>query len=171
MIETARTSARTEGWPLTREAFDALALEIDRLVADLAAAPGLRATDPAALEERGSTALDGVPVPLPIDFARAQRRLEALAAIREAASVVDDPGVAAAGRRVTLSSDDEGIDAARDAMEQTYSLVLPGDGDPALGWVSMTSPLGAALLGRRAGERVSVHAPAGEWTATILAVE
>jgi transcription elongation factor GreA len=38
------------------------------------------------------------------------------------------------------------------------------------GTVSPTSPLGAALLGRRAGETVEVSAPRGSWTATIVEV-
>jgi transcription elongation factor GreA len=35
------------------------------------------------------------------------------------------------------------------------------------GTVSPTSPLGAALLGKRLGETVEVQAPKGAWTATI----
>jgi transcription elongation GreA/GreB family factor len=36
------------------------------------------------------------------------------------------------------------------------------------GTVSPSSPLGAALLGRRAGETVDVAAPRGAWKATIV---
>jgi transcription elongation GreA/GreB family factor len=35
------------------------------------------------------------------------------------------------------------------------------------GTVSPTSPLGAALLGRKLGETVDVEAPRGAWQATI----
>jgi transcription elongation factor GreA len=38
------------------------------------------------------------------------------------------------------------------------------------GTVSPTSPLGAALLGRKAGETVDVQAPRGAWQATILEI-
>ncbi|HZQ04055.1 MAG TPA: transcription elongation factor GreA [Gaiellaceae bacterium] len=38
------------------------------------------------------------------------------------------------------------------------------------GTVSPTSPLGAALLGRRPGETVEVAAPRGAWHATIRAI-
>ena len=38
------------------------------------------------------------------------------------------------------------------------------------GTVSPSSPLGAALLGRRAGETVEVQAPRGSWTATIVEI-
>jgi len=38
------------------------------------------------------------------------------------------------------------------------------------GTVSPTSPLGAALLGRKSGETVDVAAPRGAWRATIRAI-
>ncbi len=38
------------------------------------------------------------------------------------------------------------------------------------GTVSPTSPLGSALLGRRAGETVDVQAPRGAWRATIRSI-
>jgi transcription elongation GreA/GreB family factor len=42
---------------------------------------------------------------------------------------------------------------------------LGGDGT-----VSPKSPLGAALMGRRAGETVEVQAPRGAWTATLVEI-
>ena len=38
------------------------------------------------------------------------------------------------------------------------------------GTVSPTSPLGAALLGKKVGETVEVQAPKGAWTATIKSI-
>ena len=38
------------------------------------------------------------------------------------------------------------------------------------GTVSPTSPLGAALLGHKAGETVDVQAPRGSWQATIVEI-
>jgi transcription elongation factor GreA len=38
------------------------------------------------------------------------------------------------------------------------------------GTVSPTSPLGAALLGKKLGETVEVQAPKGAWTATIKSI-
>jgi transcription elongation GreA/GreB family factor len=37
--------------------------------------------------------------------------------------------------------------------------------------ISLTSPLGAALLGARVGDEVVVQAPVGNWTCRILAVD
>jgi transcription elongation factor GreA len=50
-------------------------------------------------------------------------------------------------------------------------MVPPGTGDPRAGRISPDSPLGVALLGRRAGEDVEVQAPAGSWRATVVAVD
>lgn len=94
--------------------------------------------------------------------ARLAERLEAMRSTLERAQVVDEPGVAAIGRRVTLECGGE--------QPETYALVLPGDGDPDRGWISIDSPLGAALAGRRAGDRIMVEAPAGSWTARVAGV-
>jgi transcription elongation GreA/GreB family factor len=121
----------------------------------------------AELERIGSAApaLDAgadevAPVPLPA--VRLRRRLLALRSALDAAVLERDPGVAAVGRRVTIAADD--------GTGGTFSLVLPGDGDPARGWVSVDAPLGAALAGRRAGERALVDAPAGGWVVSVLEV-
>jgi transcription elongation factor GreA len=44
---------------------------------------------------------------------------------------------------------------------ETYHLVGPTEADPGNGKISHESPIGAALLGRRAGDVVAVEAPAG----------
>ncbi|MDQ2689617.1 MAG: GreA/GreB family elongation factor [Chloroflexota bacterium] len=37
--------------------------------------------------------------------------------------------------------------------------------------MSADSPVGAALLGRRVGDAVTIRAPSGAWTATITKIE
>jgi transcription elongation GreA/GreB family factor len=59
----------------------------------------------------------------------------------------------------------------RDGATSTYALVIPGEGDPRGGLISVDSPVGTALLGRRVGEAVTIQAPAGSWTATISRIE
>jgi transcription elongation factor GreA len=56
----------------------------------------------------------------------------------------------------------------RDAAGETMTLELSSLGGE--GTVSPSSPLGAALMGRRAGETVEVQAPRGAWTATIVEI-
>lgn len=54
--------------------------------------------------------------------------------------------------------------------EADLSLVGPEDADPFAGLVSSASPLGQALLGRSAGDRVSVRAPGGVREVTVVAI-
>jgi len=52
----------------------------------------------------------------------------------------------------------------------TYHLVGAVEADPVAGNISVESPVGRALVGKRAGERVSVEVPAGTVELTIKAV-
>ena len=134
-------------WPLTSEARDHLVGELARLRADVAGMAG------EGLEE-------GV---LRLPIAMAARRLEILTGVLERSLVVDDLACAAIGRR-TIVRDADGV-----AM--TFRIVLPGDGDPDMGWISADSPLGSAVLGASAGDVVEVPAPAGRWWVTVVAVD
>ena len=53
----------------------------------------------------------------------------------------------------------------------TFHLVGAVEADPLHGRLSVTSPLGQALLGRQVGERIRVHAPGGLRDYQILAIE
>jgi transcription elongation GreA/GreB family factor len=46
--------------------------------------------------------------------------------------------------------------------EQRYQLVGEDEADPAAGLISWTSPVGGALIGRRAGDRVEISGRAAE---------
>ena len=58
-----------------------------------------------------------------------------------------------------------------DGSRVTYALVAPGEGAPSQGRISADSPLGAAILGRRAGDTVEIDAPAGRRRVTVECVE
>jgi transcription elongation factor GreA len=45
--------------------------------------------------------------------------------------------------------------------EFIYELVMPEDADPDRGMISVASPIGRALVGREAGDEVTVPTPAG----------
>ncbi len=62
--------------------------------------------------------------------------------------------VARIGSSIALRRD------GREAIER-YTLVGPAEGDPRRSRISSASPLGAALVGRRAGETVRVAMPGG----------
>jgi transcription elongation factor GreB len=57
-----------------------------------------------------------------------------------------------------------------DGEERTYRLVGPDELDVARGRVSVEAPLGRALLGRREGDTVLVHRPAGPAEVTVVEV-
>ena len=143
-----RPPSANRRWPMTREAWSALADELGELRADVAVLSGKPAPE------------DGI-VHLPAF--KAARRLELLSSVFHASEKVHDPDRAVIGRRVTLLEED--------GDSTTYALVFPGDGDPGQGWISADSPLGTAVMGCGPGERVEVIAPAGRWLVTVLAVE
>ena len=66
------------------------------------------------------------------------------------------------GSLVTVQTDSE--------PPETYRIVGAAEADPRNGRISNESPLGAALLGRRVGDRVCVTTPAGVTEFKILQV-
>lgn len=57
-----------------------------------------------------------------------------------------------------------------DGEQEEYVIVDHFEADPRLGRISQTSPVGRALLGRRAGDQVTVQTPAGERQLTVVEV-
>jgi transcription elongation factor GreA len=82
-------------------------------------------------------------------------RIQAIEAILRNAHVVDDATVheVIIGSTVVLERDGESIE---------YRIVGSSEANPAEGRISYVSPIGRALLGRRAGDDVVVKAPAGD---------
>lgn len=146
--------ART--WPMTPEALGALEADAARLAAQTIASDGYVTGH-----------LDGeADSPRFVPNILGQQLLRQLTNAREvlaSAVVVNDPAVAVIGRRVTL--------VEPDGAASTYVLGTPGDGDLRNRRVSVDSPVGSAILGRRVGERVTVVAPAGSWTASVARIE
>lgn len=85
--------------------------------------------------------------------------------LRHAQIIAKTPtdGVVKLGSRVALT-DDEG-------SEQTWTLVGPAEANTAHRKISTDSPVGSALLGKRAGDTIVVHAPGGDITYVIQQVE
>ena len=73
-----------------------------------------------------------------------------------------DDGVARPGCTVTFR-DEDGLDA--------YTLVGPAEANARAGRISITSPVGSALLDRRVGDVVEVPTPSGIRRLTIERVE
>ncbi|MHB8571588.1 MAG: transcription elongation factor GreA [Candidatus Dormibacteria bacterium] len=55
--------------------------------------------------------------------------------------------------------------------EFTYKVVGSAEADPTQGRISLESPVGRALMGRKAGEEVTVKVPDGESKVKILKVD
>jgi transcription elongation factor GreA len=89
-----------------------------------------------------------------------ERRIRILRARLDTAVVVEATG----SETVTVGSHVIVEDESGETMELEISSV-GGEGT-----VSPTSPLGAALLGHKAGETVDVQAPRGSWQATIVEI-
>ena len=128
-------------WPITRLASRLLSAEAARLAGD--------ATSPA----RGP----GQP-----SNADARARLDRIRLVLADAELVEDTRRVAIGHRVTIGD--------ADGTLATFALVLPGDGDPALGYLGADAPVAAALIGRSRGDVVEGIAPAGARAVRIVEV-
>jgi transcription elongation factor GreA len=58
-----------------------------------------------------------------------------------------------------------------EGYESCWTIVAPAEANTRQGKISDESPIGAAIIGKRVGERVSVSAPAGVIEYTILKIE
>ena len=54
--------------------------------------------------------------------------------------------------------------------EKTFAIVGSEEADSISGKISNESPLGQALLGKKKGDKITVHAPKGEMEYTVVAI-
>ncbi len=87
------------------------------------------------------------------------KRLDEVTIVAEAPS---DPSRAFFGAWVTLEDED--------GEEVTYRIVGPDESSVERGWISMEAPVAKALLGKRAGDEVTVRVPKGEITYTVISI-
>jgi len=146
--------------PMTASGFEALKAELAEL----------RARRPALVEEVAAARSQG---DLSENFAyhdarqhlgMLDGRIQTIENTLGRAQVVEEAGANGAvriGSRV----------AVRDEFgEATYEIVGPTEGNMSRGLISIASPLGSALVDRRAGDTVTFTTPAGERQATIVSV-
>jgi transcription elongation factor GreA len=97
-----------------------------------------------------------------------ERRISEVQRRLRNAKVVDPAGVNAdsvdLGTRVTLR-------AVGEEEKRTFQIVGTSESDPGSGKLSHTSPVGRAVLKRRAGEKVTVTTPRGATEYEIVSVE
>jgi len=93
-------------------------------------------------------------------------RIKELEVLLATARVVDETlpaDVVQIGTTVTIKEDDNPV--------ETYDIVGAAEANPADSKISNESPLGKALLGHKAGDRVQVDAPAGSFIVKVIKVE
>ena len=97
------------------------------------------------------------------------RRLGFLKKRLEISTVIDpkdqaDTGRVFFGATVTLQNEEDDVCS-------TYQIVGPDETDTRGGKISVESPIGKALIGRRKGETVEVKRPKGEVELTVVAIK
>ncbi len=95
-------------------------------------------------------------------------RIKELEILLATARVIDEvphqpTGAVQVGSTVTIQEEN--------LEPEMYTIVGAAEANPVRGKISNESPLGRALLNRRAGEHVQVDAPAGAFTVAIIKVE
>ena len=94
-------------------------------------------------------------------------RINYLEELLRSATVVPDeknkPDVVRVGVEVTVQEEGE--------KPESFSIVGAAEANPKEGKISNESPLGAALMGHKVGDKVSVKAPAGDLIFKIKAIK
>lgn len=128
-----------------------------------------------ALEERRAR-LQGWIVDLEQAVAAAKADASALADLRSARAELlevmealrrlegHDPNVVEMGDTVTVREQGS-------SETERYMIAGPVEARVDDSWISTESPLGAALLGRRAGQTITVEVPAGSLRYTVVSIE
>ena len=99
--------------------------------------------------------------------AKVEARIQELEALIENAEIIDETNMDV--RSISLGSVVKLYD--EDFEEEiTYSIVGSNQADPLEKKISDQSPIGRALMGKKAGDRVTVTAPAGELHFKVLEV-
>src|ERR687886_2166081 len=93
-------------------------------------------------------------------------RIQDLERLLSAAKVIEEPTTKA--DYVRMGSHIKVVDS--EGEEETYYLVGSHEADPRRGLISNESPIGRALMGKRAGEQVTVVAPGGSFDLKVVEI-
>ncbi len=149
--------------PLTREGKSRLEQELDGLRARRrAVAERLHAS-----QEQGTSQNDAEYDDAKLEQGMVEGRVLEIEDILRRATVLDQTGVHRSGRVVIGS----GVEVEQDGKQRSYQIVSAPEADAAHGRISSDSPVGAALLGRAAGDFVDVNAPRGVVKLKILKID
>lgn len=90
------------------------------------------------------------------------KELEILLATARVINEAQNAEVIQVGSKVTIRMEDDG--------PEIYTIVGAAEANPRAGRISNESPLGRALLNKKAGDHVQVDAPAGAFSVEIIEV-
>lgn len=154
---------------LTREGFQKFEGELNYL-------KGVRRTEVAerlrlALEEGGDLVENAEYDDAKNEQAFVEGRIQHLELLLSRASIIEEESSAAAESKdsVRLNSVVKLQEGRR--TPEVFHIVGRDEADPMQGRISNVSPLGQALMGKTAGESVTVSAPDGSFTYKILSVD
>ncbi|TAN32959.1 transcription elongation factor GreA [Patescibacteria group bacterium] len=99
------------------------------------------------------------------DMAWAQGRLMEVRYVLDRAQVME-PG----SKKSEVVNVGSTVKTKVNGNERQYTIVGPQEADPLAGKISNESPLGAAFLGAKAGDKVAVRTPAGEQIYKIIEI-
>ena len=102
------------------------------------------------------------------ELANLDRRIREIEDTLRHAKLVDTTtrdGTVRIGCRVTVRED------GQEGTEETWTIVFAAEASTRNRKISNQSPMGAALMGKRVGDQIRVHAPAGDIVYTITAIE
>jgi len=150
---------------LTREGYDALQKELDFLRDERREEIAERLHE--AIIEGGELIENAEYEAAKNEQAFVEGRIKELEILLATARIVEEGAVQSdlvqVGSRVTIQ--EEG------GEPEEYIIVGAAEANPSQGKVSNESPLGKALVNRRAGDTVTVNAPAGSFSVVLLKVE
>ena len=149
---TARAARPTTDVLMTQEGYDRLRGELLTLTTTTREELAVRLRQ--ARADGGNPAENGDLMDALAESASIERRIAELEARLAAARVAEpapDDGVAAVGTRVGIRT--------REGEVLHYELVGDGEADPARWRISISSPIGEAIAGRRAGDKIDVETP------------
>jgi transcription elongation factor GreA len=153
--------ARNEPLPITASGLAALQAELAELVASRQA----RVDRVALARSDGDLKENFAYHDARRDLGMADGRAQTIEAMLRDAVVVEERaqgGAIGIGSRVVV---------ADEFGESSYEVVGPTEVDLARGRISLVSPLGAALMGKSAGDRISFETPGGERSAEVVRVD
>jgi len=103
--------------------------------------------------------------PLKDEYVHMEARIRDLELTIEVAEIIPEgspDGIVGLGSHVTVRSDDG---------DEEWVLVGPEEADAPEGRLSSESPVGKALMGRKAGDSTTVTTPGGEFAYAVVAVK